>query len=207
MPVTFTEKLQDAPAARLSPIMLTLTSPGLAVTVLASHVPVNPLGVDSCNPDGSASVNAMPLIGWVGFGLPMVNVSVVEPFSGMMLIGAPNALVMVGGAITLMSRGCGCAIAAFIRGDHAGGVGLIASGDAGNAYAEAARFSARKSGARETDADVARISGDGALFACPGELIGHRDLETWRERVAKADAGERRRVRIRDGEGQRGGGV
>ncbi len=77
-----------------------LFAPGLAVMVPPPHAPVKPLpAIGISRPVGSVSVNPIPVSVWLGFGLLSVKVNVVVPFTG--TAGAPNALVMVGGAITL----------------------------------------------------------------------------------------------------------
>ena len=60
-PVTLTEKVQDAPAARLAPDKLTVDAPGVAVIVPESQVPVSALGVETTRPAGRVSVKAMPV--------------------------------------------------------------------------------------------------------------------------------------------------
>jgi hypothetical protein len=99
VPFTETLKLQDALAARVAPDKLTEEEPGVAVIVPPPQVPASPLGVEITSPAGSESVKAMPLSEIVVFGLLMLKVSEVEPFSGMLT--APNALVMVGAVATL----------------------------------------------------------------------------------------------------------
>ena len=73
------------------------TTPGVTATIRVA-LPGPPL-------TGSVSLNATPvrspLAGMAGlFGLLMVNVTVVVPFSGM--LAAPNDLAIVGGATTVM---------------------------------------------------------------------------------------------------------
>jgi hypothetical protein len=62
-PVTFTEKVHEAPAASVPPDRLMLFDPAVAVIVPAPHEPFRPFGVDTISPDGSVSVNASPVRG------------------------------------------------------------------------------------------------------------------------------------------------
>jgi hypothetical protein len=101
VPVTFTTIVQLAPG------VVTLPPDRLIVVVLAAAVTVPPQvlltpGVlATCNPLVSVSLNATPNSAVVlAAGLVMVKVTVVVPFSGTLV--APNALVMVGGATTVM---------------------------------------------------------------------------------------------------------
>jgi hypothetical protein len=102
VPVTFTEKVQDDPAAGdaasvpLDRVMVLL--PAVAV-IVPPQVPVNPLGVATTRPAGRLSVNATPANPLVVLGFTMVKLSVLAPFNGT-LAGA-KALLMVGGAITV----------------------------------------------------------------------------------------------------------
>jgi len=105
VPVTFTVKVHELLWATDPPERLITPVPAVAVTVplqvltpgvaATTRVPVV---------EGSVSLNATPvrspLAGVPGlFGLLMVKVSVVVPFSGM--LAAPNALLIVGGATTV----------------------------------------------------------------------------------------------------------
>ena len=99
IPVTFTEKLQDAFAARVPPARAMLFVPAVAVTVPAPQELLKPFGVEMTSPEGNASLNTRPVRADVRFGLLMVKVSEVEPFSGMLT--APNVLVIAGGALTV----------------------------------------------------------------------------------------------------------
>jgi hypothetical protein len=99
VPVTFTENVQEAFAARFAPARLTLVPPSLAAIVPAPHVPVRPLGVASTKPEGSVSVTPIPLSAAVAFGFVIVKLRLVVPFSARN--ATPNVLVMVGGATTV----------------------------------------------------------------------------------------------------------
>ena len=100
VPVTFTENVQEALAAIVPPLRLITFVPAVAVIVPAPHVPVRPFGVETIRPAGSVSLNATPVSPTVVFGLVMVKLRLVEPFSGM--LAAPKAFAMVGGATTVI---------------------------------------------------------------------------------------------------------
>src|ERR1700676_1259842 len=99
VPVTLTLKVQEALAASVPPERTMLPEFDEAATAPAPQAPVSPLGVLTTRPAGRLSIKATPESGKV-FGLVMVKVSEVEAFSRM--AAAPKALVMVGGAATLM---------------------------------------------------------------------------------------------------------
>src|SRR6266700_4974628 len=100
VPVTFIANVQDVAAARLAPVRLMLPAPAVAVMVPPPQLPTRPLGVETTRPAGRVAVNPTPvsvvpvLLFW------MVNVKLVEPPSGM--LAAPNALMITGGATTVM---------------------------------------------------------------------------------------------------------
>jgi hypothetical protein len=103
VPVTSTENVHDEPAAgdavSVPPDRLILPLPATAVIVPLPQEPVT-LGVAATTrPEGRLSVNATPLRAMKVFGLVMVKLTEVVPFSGM--LAAPNALLMVGGAATV----------------------------------------------------------------------------------------------------------
>jgi hypothetical protein len=100
IPVTFTENVQEALAAIVPPLRLITFVPAVAVIVPAPQVPVSPFGVEITKPAGSVSLKPTPVSAVVVFGLVIVKVSEVEPFSGM--LAAPNALAIVGGATTVI---------------------------------------------------------------------------------------------------------
>jgi hypothetical protein len=64
------------------------------------QAPAIPLGVEITKPGGKVSLNPMPLSAVAEFALLMVKLSEVEAFNGM--LGAPNALLRMGGAITVI---------------------------------------------------------------------------------------------------------
>src|ERR1700704_5648251 len=84
----------------LPPVRLMLVEPATAVAV-PPQVFERPFGVETTSPVGSVSVNATPVSATVlAAGLVMVKVSVVVPFSG--IVVGLNALAIDGGATTLM---------------------------------------------------------------------------------------------------------
>ena len=98
VPWTVTETVQLALAASVPAERLTLDEPAAAVAV-PPHVLLR-LGVEeTTNPAGRLSVNATPESARLVFGLVMLNVSDVVPFSGM--LAAPKVLVMAGGVATV----------------------------------------------------------------------------------------------------------
>jgi hypothetical protein len=98
VPVTLTETVQEALAARVPPERLTLEDPATAVAVPPQVL--FKFGVDAItNPAGRLSVNATPLSATPVLGFVIVKLSEVEPFSGM--LAAPNDLVIVGGVATV----------------------------------------------------------------------------------------------------------
>lgn len=82
-----------------APLKVTEPDPAVAVMVPPPQVPVRPLGVETTRPDGSESENATPVTAAVGLGFEAVNVSDVEPLSGM--LAAPKEFASVGGATTV----------------------------------------------------------------------------------------------------------
>jgi len=103
VPVTFTENVQEDPAAgdavSVPPDRLMLPLAATAVMVPLPQVPVM-LGVAATTrPAGKLSVNATPLSATFVFGLLMLKVSVLLAFRAT-LVGL-NALVMVGAEATV----------------------------------------------------------------------------------------------------------
>ncbi len=62
VPVTLTENVQDAFAARFAPARRMLPLPAIAVMVPLPHEPVRPFGVETTRPDGNVSVKPTPPI-------------------------------------------------------------------------------------------------------------------------------------------------
>ena len=101
VPVTFTEKVQVAPAASVAPATLMMFEAGTAVIAALSQVPVRPLsGVDTIRPAGSVSVKASPVSG-IGFGLVSVKVRAVLLVPNTWICESANALVIVDGTTTI----------------------------------------------------------------------------------------------------------
>jgi hypothetical protein len=102
VPTTFTENVQEPPAAIVPPERLTTEKPETVPVVMvpAPHDPVSPFGVATVRPAGNVSPNPTPVNATVAFGLVMVKLSVVVPFR--LMLAAPNAFAMLGGPITVM---------------------------------------------------------------------------------------------------------
>src|SRR5689334_6629663 len=88
VPVTFTANVHDPPAGSVPPDRLMVPEPAVAVIVPAPHEPVSPFGFATTNPDGRLSLKPTPDSAAVAFGLLIVNVSDVDPFSA--IDAAPN---------------------------------------------------------------------------------------------------------------------
>src|SRR5260221_2169845 len=99
VPVTLMDNVHEALTATVPPDRLTDPEPATAVAV-PPHVLDSPFGVATTKPAGRVSVKATPVNATLAFGLVMVKVKLVEPFNG--IVAAPNALVIVGGATTVM---------------------------------------------------------------------------------------------------------
>lgn len=100
VPVTFTENVQLLLRAIVPPLRLIEFEPATAVIVPAPQVPVRPFGVETTRPAGRVSVNATPVSPTVVFGLVMVKLKLVEPFSG--ICAAPKLFWIDGGATTVI---------------------------------------------------------------------------------------------------------
>jgi len=98
VPVTSTENVHPLLAVRVAPDKLMLFVPATAVIVPSPQLPVRLFGFATNRPAGSVSLNPTPVRVDV-FGLLMVKLSEVVPFSG--IVGTPNVLLMVGGAATV----------------------------------------------------------------------------------------------------------
>src|SRR5258708_245764 len=97
VPCTFTETVHEALAASVPPDKLTEPEPATAVAV-PPQVLLRLLGVATTSPAGRLSVKAIPLSATVVFGLLMVKVSDVVPFSA--IVDGLNTLAIEGGAST-----------------------------------------------------------------------------------------------------------
>ena len=90
--------MQEAPAATVAPVRLTDEDPATAVAV-PPQVLFRPEGVATTRPAGKLSVNAIPVRLETVLLLVIVKVRLVTPFNG--TVAAPNALVMLGGLMTV----------------------------------------------------------------------------------------------------------
>jgi hypothetical protein len=100
IPVTLTENVQLALAARVAPLRLMVFVPCVAVIVPPPQEPVRPFGVEMTSPAGSVSLKPTPVNAVVVLGFVTVKLKLVVPFNGM--LAAPNAFVRVGAATTVM---------------------------------------------------------------------------------------------------------
>jgi hypothetical protein len=98
VPWTFTDTVQLALAAKVPAERLMLPDPAVAVAV-PPQVLFKALGVATTKPSGKLSVKAIPVRARLVFGLVILKVSEVVPFSG--ICAAPNALVIAGGVATV----------------------------------------------------------------------------------------------------------
>ena len=96
VPVTSTEKLHDAPPARVAVAKLTKLVPAVAVIVPPPHEPVKPLGVETTKPETRLSVKLTPVSEILALGLVIAKLRVVLPVTGM--LESEKFLVMLGGA-------------------------------------------------------------------------------------------------------------
>jgi hypothetical protein len=101
-PTTFTENVQEPPAAIVPPERLTTEKPETVPVVIvpAPHDPVKPFGFATARPAGSVSPKPTPVSATVAFGLVIVKLSAVVAFR--LMLAAPNAFAMLGGPITVM---------------------------------------------------------------------------------------------------------
>jgi len=102
VPVTLTLSVQDVFFATAPPERLITPVPAVAVTVPPQVLTTPGVAATTSVPvvSGRVSLKATPLRSTVVFGLLMLKVTVVVPFSG--TLAAPNALAIVGGATTVM---------------------------------------------------------------------------------------------------------
>ena len=98
--VTATLKLQDAPGARVAPLMLILPAPGGAVIDPPLQLPVSPLGVEITNPVARVLENETPVNATTWFGFITLNVKGrLAPFG---IAAAENVSMIVGGCATMI---------------------------------------------------------------------------------------------------------
>ena len=95
VPITFTAKMHEAPAASVVPETATLFDPPAAVMIPLPQLPVRPLGVATDCPGGKLSLKPTPLRERLVFGFTRLKVRVVVPFNA--TLADPNALAIVGG--------------------------------------------------------------------------------------------------------------
>ncbi len=95
VPVTLTPKVHEADPASVAPVKLISAEPGVAAMLPPPQVPVSPFGVETTRPGGSVSRKPTPVKAADVLGLLMVNLSEVEPFSGM--VAAPKPFAIDGG--------------------------------------------------------------------------------------------------------------
>ena len=93
--VMLTAKLHEALSARVAPVRLTLPAPAAAVIVPPPQLPLRPLGFASTCPDGSVSVNPIPVRARLGLGFEMLKVRFVAPFNATLAL--PYAFAIMGG--------------------------------------------------------------------------------------------------------------
>ncbi len=94
------EKVHDPLAAIVAADKLATLLPAAAVMVPPPHVPVCPFGAVITRPAGKVSLKVTPLKLCVVFGLLIVKLNEVEPFSGM--LAAPKDLTIAAGATTVI---------------------------------------------------------------------------------------------------------
>ena len=92
-PVTFTVIEHDPSALKANPVRETAPEPAVAVMVPLGQVVERPFGVETLSPAGKVSVKETLVSGCAA---DTVNVKLVVPPSG--IVGAPKALLIVGGA-------------------------------------------------------------------------------------------------------------
>src|SRR5258708_10289154 len=99
VPLTLTENVHEAFAAKLEPDRPILPPPAIAAIVPAGQAPLNPFGVATTTPAGRTSVKLMPVSCEMIFGFGIVKVRLVDP--PMELEEAPNETTSEGGVATI----------------------------------------------------------------------------------------------------------
>lgn len=97
-PSTFTEKVQDVPAASVAPDRLTIDEPDVAVIIPPPQLPVSPFGVATRRPVGSVSMKETPVNAVSVSELVIVKLNEVVSFKR--ILAAPNDLLIDGSSIT-----------------------------------------------------------------------------------------------------------
>jgi hypothetical protein len=97
VPVTVTMKMQLPPAAIVPPVSV-IVAGAVVVTVPPPQPLTEPF--TTVNPAGSVSVTVTPVSPTVEFGLVIVKLSMLVPFSG--IVAASNDFMIVGGATTVI---------------------------------------------------------------------------------------------------------
>src|SRR5215469_13055275 len=102
VPTTFTENVQEPPAAIVPPERLTTENPEMVPVVIvpAPQEPVRPFGLATASPAGSVSPKPTPVSPTVALGLVIVKVRVVVAFR--LMLAAPNALAIDGGPMIVI---------------------------------------------------------------------------------------------------------
>jgi hypothetical protein len=94
--VTLTLNVQEALAARVAPLKLTVPEPAVAIIVPPPHDPVSPFGVETTSPAGKVSVNAMLVAELVESGFIMVKLRIVLPPT--VIVVGEKLLLITGGS-------------------------------------------------------------------------------------------------------------
>jgi hypothetical protein len=115
VPVTLTVSVQEVFLVTVAPERLITPVPAVAVTVPPQVFTTPGVAETTSVPvvEGSVSLKATPLRSTVAFGLLMVKVRVVVPFSG--TLAAPNAFAMVGGPTTVIDAFAVLPVPAFVE--------------------------------------------------------------------------------------------
>src|SRR5882724_4771524 len=100
VPVTFRANVQELLCASVAPVRLITLVACVPVIVPPPQLPVRPLGVETTKPAGNVSLKPTPPSAVVLLLFWMVKLNEVEPFNG--ILAAPNALMITGGAVTVM---------------------------------------------------------------------------------------------------------
>src|SRR5260370_7637791 len=99
VPLTLTENVHEAFAAKLEPDRPILPPPAIAAIVPAGQAPLNPFGVATTSPAGRTSGKLMPVSCEMIFGFVIVKVRLGDPPREME--EAPNETTSEGGVATI----------------------------------------------------------------------------------------------------------